>query len=170
MTQFKWSNMTCYCKLKLKQYTCLLKLWLLMYLFLSANCYFLRLRDLYQGIAYPRICITNSWICIVSGITKQIQTSKGSIWIVDQESSKFSDSTCFHKSSRIFSTIPQNESFKIQIRNSWILTNPDWRICESTSLNIWFVDSFWKNKNPQILDSYWFVGIRPWIPQPYHYL
>jgi hypothetical protein len=82
----------------------------------------------------------------------------------------FKDSTCFHKSSRIFSTIPQNESFKIQICNSWFLTDPDWRICESISLNIWFVDSFWKNKNPQILDSYWFVGIRPWIPQPYHYL
>ncbi len=47
----------------------------------------------------------------------------------DHKSSQFSkDSTCFHesnKSSQILSTMAQNESLKIKIRESRILTNPD---------------------------------------------
>ncbi len=100
----------------------------------------------------------------VLGITKQILISKCSFRIVDHKSNKFSNLLNeFNKSSRIFSTIPQIGSLKIQICESRILTNPDCRTCESRSIKIWFMDLSGKNKNPKMLDSYRFVGIRPWI-------
>jgi hypothetical protein len=41
------------------------------------------------------------------------------VWYHDHESSQFSkDSTCFHESSRILSTMAQNEFLKIKIRES----------------------------------------------------
>ncbi len=67
----------------------------------------------------------------------------------DHESREFSkDSTCFHESnesSRILSTMAQNESLQIEIRESESLsigfTNPDSQI---RTLKIRIVVSFWK--------------------------
>jgi hypothetical protein len=78
----------------------------------------------------------------------------------DHESSQFSkDSTCFHKSnesSRILSTMAQNESLKLEIRESESL-----RI-----LKLHIVDSFRKKKIPKLLDSFRFGRIRIRIPHP----
>jgi hypothetical protein len=85
----------------------------------------------------------------------------------DHESSQLSkDSTCFHESNeslRILSTMAWNESLKIEIRESEILTNPDSRI---RTLKIRIVDSFRKKKNPKLLDSFRFGRIRIRIPHP----
>ncbi len=57
----------------------------------------------------------------------------------DHESSQFSkDSTGFHESnesSQILSTMAQNESLKIKIRKSRILTNPGWQNRKSRLAN-----------------------------------
>jgi hypothetical protein len=72
---------------------------------------------------YVGIRITNPWICIESWITNTDLKR----FVLSCGSSQFSkDSTCFHKSnklSQILSTIVQNESLKIRIRESRILTN-----------------------------------------------
>jgi len=85
------------------------------------------------------------------------------------ESSQFSKYlNCFHKSnksSRIFSTIAQNKSLKIQIRKPRILTNLDLQTCKSR-----FVSPIHKDlvrefvlekKIPKLLDLYPFVRICP---------
>ena len=87
----------------------------------------------------------------------------------DHKSSQFSkDLTCFpefDKTSRILSTKAQNESLKIKIRESRILTNPGWQIRESRFANPDPKDSIRgfvleEKQIPKLLNSFHFRRIR----------
>jgi hypothetical protein len=94
---------------------------------------------LMKGIRIRGSCILNvfkrfiSWILFVDWFSK--------------------DSTCFHKTSRILSTIAQNESLRIQAGG---LANPDLRI---QTLKIRIVDSFRRPVFQRFVSWIRFVGL-----------
>jgi hypothetical protein len=85
----------------------------------------------------------------------------------------FQGFACFYESNeslRILNTIAQNESLKIEIRETESLRTI--KICTVDSIprsvfeRFVFVDSFCDNKNIKLLDSFQFVRIRIQIPHP----
>ncbi len=97
----------------------------------------------------------------------QILTWKDLFRVVDQKSSHFqkiqpvfTNPMNPHKSLRIFSTIAQNESLRIQAGE---LVKLDLQV---RTLKICFVDSFRNFYFSKLPNWFWFGRIRVWIPHP----